>query len=489
MVMHFSVTHRGSSGCGLVLILLGGLSQLVGCTQATKPAAAPPAKPQVTVAHPVKMGIVEWDEYIGRLEALETVDIRSRVSGYLAATNFDEGQIVNAGEVLVVIDQRPFLAEVARNEANLAAAKAQLGQAESLKLQTTAEKKGSDIRLSLAQKLVNRTEELRRKNASTEEELEVRQAELAQAESDVAVAVAKIESAEASVVAAKAAVETAMANLELAKLDLQYTEIRAPITGRISRRYVTEGNLVSGGTADSTLLTTIVSIDPIHCYFDADEQSFLKYVRLAREGKRASSRDVRNPVYLALSNERDGYPHEGHMDFVENRLDQETATIRGRAILPNKNMDLTPGLFARVRLPGSPRYEAIMVPDRAIGTDQAEKFVLTVDDKQTVQRKLVTLGPISHGLRVVRTGLTGSELVVISGLQRARPGTEVVATEETISPGKESLPDEYQPVPEEKWLNPKRSTAANVWIPKVSPVPIRQTVKTVPPQNGREALQ
>ena len=257
----------------------------------------------------------------------------------------------------------------------------------------------------------------------------------------------------------------AQANLDLAKLNLQYTEVRAPIDGRISNRRVTEGNLVSGGTNDSTLLTTIVSLDPIHCYFDADEKTFLKYVQLAREGKRPSSREVRNPVFVALANEQVGFPHQGHMDFVENRLDEETGTIRGRAILPNKNLDLAPGLFARVRLPGSPRYDAILIPDKAIGTDQADKFILTVDESSKVVRKVVTLGPISHGLRIIRTGLDGTERVILSGQQRARPGNEVTVSVEAVTPGKEFLPDEYEPVSQENWLTPKRTAAGNVAIP------------------------
>jgi RND family efflux transporter MFP subunit len=420
------------------------------------------------------MSIVEWDEYVGRLAPLETVEVRARVSGYLATTNFDEGQIVNAGDLLAVIDQRPFQAEVHRTEANLSAAKAMLGQSQSAAAQAEAEKKNAVIREALAQKRLRRSDQLRQQNATTIEDFDVRSSEFEQAQADVVVADAGIDAAKAAIVAAQAAVGVAQANLDLAKLNLQYTEVRSPITGRISRRYVTEGNLVSGGTNDSTLLTTIVSVDPIHCYFDADEAAFLKYVRLAREGARPSSRDVRNPVYVALANEEGGFPHLGHMDFVENRLDEETNTIRGRAILPNKNLDLTPGLFARVRIPGSPAYEAVLIPDRAIGTDQAEKFVYVVDDQNKVARTGVTLGSISHGLRVIRSGLTGSEKVVLSGLQRIRPGAEVDVEMDTIVPGKESLPDEYHPVPEDQWLIPKRKMAANVWVPESAAPPSRK---------------
>lgn len=445
------------------LLLLWAVPWLAnGCAKIAGDSKGPPAPPSVVVASPVRLPIVEWDEYVGRLAALETVEVRSRVSGYLSATLFQEGQLVKENDLLAVIDQRPFQAEIKRSEADVAAAQAQGKQVRAAEEQAVAEKHRADIRRDLAQKRLVRTTQLRQNNATTTEEYEIREAEFAEAESEQVVATARIDSAKAAVVAAEAAVGVAEANLSLATLNLQYTEIRSPISGRISLRYVTEGNLVNGGTADSTLLTTIVSLDPIHCYFDADEQAFLKYTQLARQGIRASSRDVRNPVYMALANEYDGYPHQGHMDFVDNRLDEETGTIRGRAILPNQDLDLAPGLFARVRIPGSARYDAILVPDRSIGTDQAEKFVLTVGDDKKVRRQVVRLGPISHGLRVIRNGLKGDERIIISGMQQVRPGMDVAMTVEVVTPAKESLPDEYEPVPEDRWLTPKRKMAANV---------------------------
>ena len=439
-----------------------------GCSKPSAASAKPRAPVAVVVGTPVIMPIVEWDEFVGRLAPIESVQVRSRVSGYLATTNFEEGQIVRAGDIIAVIDQRPFAAEVSRNRANLTAAEALLVQAKAAVAQAEAERDRANIRRNLAKKQLDRNDELRKRNANALQDYEVSEADFEGAEADVMVAKSRVDSAESSIVAAQAAVSIAQANLELAQLNLQYTEILAPIQGRISNRLVTEGNLVSGGTNDSTLLTTIVSLNPIHCYFDADEQTFLKYLQLAREGKRPSSREVRNPIYLALANERVGFPHRGHMDFVDNRMDEETGTIRGRAILPNENLDLAPGLFARVRLPGSPRYDAVLIPDKAIGTDQAEKFVLTVDESNKIVRKLVTLGPMSHGLRIIRTGLTGSERVVLSGLQRARPGIEVTATEEKVTPSVEVLPDEYEPVPQDQWLTPKRSAAGNVMIPGTS---------------------
>ena len=465
--MKVHASNRGSLleiSMGMVVSLCVGL--YAGCAKPAPVTSAPKPKPAVVAAKPVVMPIVEWDEFVGRLEAIESVDVRSRVSGYLVSTFFEEGQLVHAGEVLAVIDQRPYLSEINRSRANLEEAQAQLGQAKAAVAQAEAEGKRSSIHRDLAKKQHDRNTVLIKQKATAMQDFEISEAELAQSEADVIVAKSRIDSALSTVTASQAAVNIAQANLDLAELNLQYTEIRAPIDGRISSRYVTEGNLVSGGTNDATLLTRIVSLNPIHCYFDADEATFLRNSQLSRDGKLPSSREVRYPVYVALSNEHAGYPHIGHMDFIDNRMDQHTGTIRGRAILPNDDLHLTPGLFARVRVPGSPRYEAILIPDKAIGTDQAEKFVLTVDSEKKVVRKSVTLGPMSHGLRIIRQGLKGDEVVVLGGLQRAKPGADVTVTMEVVSSGQEVLPDEVLPVPQEKWLTPKRTAAGNVKVPR-----------------------
>jgi membrane fusion protein, multidrug efflux system len=446
----------------LIFLVLASGCRPSNSAKSSQSAAAPKPKPSVVVAAPVVMPIVEWDDFVGRLEPVESVQVRSRVSGYLASTSFEEGQIVHRGDILAIIDQRPFLAEVSRSRANLAEAEAQLVQAKSLVAQAVADAKRAAIHRDLTKKQLDRNNQLVKQNATALQDLEISQAEYSQAEADVVVANSRIESAHSAVVAAEATIHISQANLQLAELNLTYTEIIAPIDGRISRRYVTEGNLISGGTNDATLLTTIVSLNPIHCYFDADEQTFLKYTQLSRNGKRPNDREVRNPIFLALSNEHNGFPHQGYVDFIDNRMDDMTATIRGRAILANDDYQLTPGLFARVRLPGSPRYEAILIPDKAIGTDQAEKFVLTVDPSDKVVRKVVTLGPMSHGLRIIRTGLGDDERVVLSGHQRARPGMQVTLTTETITPGKALLPDDYEPVSPDKLLSTKRKTAGNV---------------------------
>jgi RND family efflux transporter MFP subunit len=417
---------------------------------------------EVFAAKPLKKQIVEWDEYVGRLEAVESVEVRARVSGYLDSIHFEEGQIVKKGELLCIIDPKPFTAEVSRAKADLEQARAKVKESVAVLAQSTAELKQSESRRSLAHIRFERVKALVAKNAVPQDDVDVRESESVQAEADVEAAKSKIESASAAIATAEAAVETAKAYLAIAELNLSYSEIHSPVSGRVSRRIVTEGNFISGGALQATLLTTIVSLDPIHCVFDADEQSYLKYTRLAQEGSRRSSRDVKNPVYIALADEKDDFPHKGHMDFVDNRMDLNTGTMRARAILPNPDGSLTPGLFARLRLPGSGRHEAILIPDSAIGTDQSEKYVLVVNDDDSVKRQVITLGSTAHGLRIIRKGLDGSERVVVRGVQRIRPGVKVAAKLEVIKERAEgSLPDDYQPVPKEEWLSKSPTAAGN----------------------------
>tara|TARA_R110002095_G_scaffold132582_1_gene115079 strand:- start:142 stop:1428 length:1287 start_codon:yes stop_codon:yes gene_type:complete len=405
------------------------------------------------------MSIVEWDEYTGRLVPIDAVEVRARVSGYLQSTHFDEGHLIKAGDLLAIIDPRPFVAEMNAAAARLEEAKAILSESNSLLKQSQAEKADAVALLTLAEQRVKRVHQLVRKDAITQEEVEVRESEQLQAKATLEAANAKIESSNARIATSTAAIETAKANLEAARLNVQYTQVRAPISGRISRRYVTEGNLISGGSEQSTLLTTIVSVNPIHCYFDADEQAFLKYARLSREGTRESSRDVKNPVYMRLIDES-GFPHVGHMDFVDNRIDPNTGTMRGRAIFPNDDDTLTSGLFAEIRLPGSGRYNAILIPDSAISSDQTEKFVYLVDENKQVERRPVELGPIVKGLRIIRSGLDGSETLVTHGLQRIYPGVTVESTMEVVKASIDAgLPDQYEPVPPDKWLSRRSSPA------------------------------
>lgn len=436
---------------GSLLPLMLGLVVAAGCSSGGEgPPPMPP--PTVTVSTPIKKQIVEWDSYTGRLEPCRFVEVRARVSGYLQTVHFSDGQMVEQGDLLFVIDPRPFKAALESAEAALVEATAQAEKAEATKLQAEALLEKADANLTLADRRLKRAQSLKAQNATAQESVDTREAEYDQAQADVQGAKAGIAEANAAIANAKAAVETARANVRTASIDLSYTIIRAPIAGRISDHRVTNGNLISGGSAQSTLLTTITSLDPIYCTFDASEAEVLKYIRLSQSGERQTSRDKKNPVYLSLADE-EGFPHWGHMDFVDNRFNPNSATLRAKAILPNLNNDLVPGLFATIRIPGSGTYEAVLIPDEAIGTDQAEQFVMIIDEASKAQRVGVELGPIVGGLRVIRKGLTGNERVVTRGLQRIQPDTIVeveVAPLEVLNDG---LPDSYEPVPPEKWLS------------------------------------
>ena len=340
--------------------------------------------PTVTVSEPVKRRLVEWDEYTGRFASVERVEIRPRVAGNLDAVHFTDGSLVRTGDRLFTIDPRPY-------EATVASAQAALAQ--------------SQARLVFARGEVDRARELRRTDAVPARTFDQRQQELL-------VAQAEILSAEAA--------------LQRARLDLDFTEIRSPVSGRVGRAIIRPGNLVAGGAGagEATLLTTVVTLDPIHLYFDADQTAFLRYQRFAREGFRPSSREQGNPVRAALSDEQ-GWPHEGKMDFVDNEIDSGTGTIRGRAIFANPGMLLTPGMFARLRLAGSAEHDALLLPQAAIGTDQGRRFVYVVDGDGATRQQEVRLGPVVDGLQLVREGVRAEDKVVVNGLQRVRPGARV----------------------------------------------------------------
>jgi RND family efflux transporter MFP subunit len=385
----FIENHKGFTLRYAIFLLLA-LALQTGCQSTQTP---PPAPPKVTVSRPIVQEIIEWDEYTGRVEATESVEVRARVSGYLQSIHFKDGAIVKQGDLLFVIDPRPYQAEVDRVTAEL-----QLAQA----------------RLELAKSDYARAQKLLQFRAISQEEADTRAATERQVQQSV---------------------EAARAAVKAAKLNLEFTRVTAPISGRISRRLVTEGNLINGGTAESTLLTTIVSMDPIYVYFEADERSYLKYVRLSQNGKRPSSRQARNPVYLALADEK-GFPRKGYIDFVDNRLDPKTGTMTGRAVFSNSDLALTPGLFARLRLQGSTPYEALLVPDEAIGSDQAQKFIFVMNGDNTVEYRTVQLGPLLHGFRVIREGLTLDDWLIVSGVQRARTGLTVTPEKRDISVAK-----------------------------------------------------
>jgi membrane fusion protein, multidrug efflux system len=367
------------------------LLMLSACGPGAAPTAAPgpPPAPIVTVAHPIAKDVVEWDEYTGRLAAVETVEVRPRVSGYITQVNFKDGAKVKKGDLLYVIDPRPYLAERDRTAGEAERARSQLEQ---------------------ARNELTRAEGLVKSHFISEEAYDTRSKGLRQAE---------------------ATLRSAQAALEEAKLNVEFTQVRAPINGRISRTLRTTGNLVNGGSSgEATLLTTIVSTDPIYAYIDADEQSVLKYRRLAREGLRETARAGPIPMELELADEKN-FPHKGLTDFVEPRLDPTTGTIRVRGVFSNDNDLLSPGFFARVRVHGSGTYPALLISDVAIGQDQEKKFVLLVNSDNTVEYRVVKPGPVIEGLRVIKEGLKSGEWVIVNGLQRVRPGIKV--TPEQVS--------------------------------------------------------
>jgi RND family efflux transporter MFP subunit len=333
--------------------------------------------------------ITEWDEYTGRFEAVNYVEVRARVSGYLESIHFYDGQLVEEGDLLFVVDKRPFEAALAQAKGRAAEAAAQS---------------------ELARNDRQRAEKLLKAKAVSQEEYDQRlQTERASA---------------ASLAAAEAAVKAAA-------LDLEFAEVRAPISGRVSDRRVTVGNLVSGGQG-GTVLTTIASLDPIHFVFDASEKAYLRYTRLSEAGERPSSRDKANPVFARLTDETD-FSHEGFMNFVDNEVDPATGTMRGRAIFENADGLLTPGMFGRLRLAGSEPYRAILLPEAAIQSDQTHKFVWIVNKENKVEYRPLTLGPLhDEGLRIVRQGLAPGDLVIVDGVQRAQPGA--VVTPERAAP-------------------------------------------------------
>lgn len=432
------------------MLAAAGCRPIAANAPAGRPQAGPPP---VTVATPLAMQTIDWDPYTGRLAPIEEVEVRARVNGYLMSHHFEEGQPVEEGQLLFVIDPRPYEATLARARAAQEEAEAMLNAATAKVREAEAKRKQVQARLELARARLKRARRLAPTGAISEDEIDEIVATEQQAEADEFAAVAEIESAHAAVAAAEAVIATTKAAVTAAELDVGYCRITAPIAGRIGRRIVTEGNLVTGGQG-SALLTTIVTTNPIHAYFDADEQALLKYIRLDQQNKRVISRDVKNPVYMALVDEP-GYPHEGYIDFVDNRVDAATGSIRARAIFPNDDESLVPGVFVRLQVPGSGVAERLLLPDAAISIDQSSKFVYVVDDANVVQVRRITTGDLAKGLRVITDGLDGSESVVIKGVQRCRPGQPVEPTRETLEPGPDlGLPDTYEPVPREKWLRP-----------------------------------
>jgi RND family efflux transporter MFP subunit len=372
----------------LVLLAAAAATGLCSCQKApaaANAAATPAAK--VTVAKPIPQRLAEWDEFTGRLSAVAAVEVRARVSGYLESTHFTEGRDVKAGELLFVIDPRRYAAEVARAQAELERAQAAV---------------------DLANAEAERAVRLRKTDAISAEEADV-----------------KVKAR----VTASATLAAAQAQLDQAKLELEWTRVTAPIAGRVGRKMVTEGNLVTGGSKDANVLTTIVQLDPIYCYFDVDERSALKYRELARTGKRESALYHEIPAQMGLANQQ-GFPHRGKIDFVENELSATTGSIRARGVFPNPDRLMSPGFFARVRIPGSGDYDALLVRDAAIGSDQGRPFVYVVGADGKVAQRTIAIGQLENGLRIVREGLAPSDRVVVNGLMAVRAGA-IAEAEET----------------------------------------------------------
>ena len=340
----------------------------------------------VTVARPIVKKLTEWDEFTGRLGAVASVEVRARVSGYLQSTHFKEGAEVQEGDLLFIVDPRRYEAELAR---------------------ATAEFARSQAALELAVGEAQRAARLVETKAISVEEADVK---------------AKgRKGSEAALAAAQAAVDAA-------KLEVEFTRVTAPISGRIGRKLVTEGNLITGGPNGAMILTTIVALDPIYCYFDVDERSALKYRELVRSGKRESALFHPIPAQMGLANQ-DGFPHEGTIDFVDNEISSATGSIRARGVFDNKDRLMAPGFFARLRIPGSGEYEAMLIRDSAVSSDQGRPFVYVVaEDGKATQRTVLT-GPLEDGFRIVREGLTPEDRVVINGLMSIRPGVPVKAEE------------------------------------------------------------
>lgn len=380
----------GTAVIALALVACGQEQQGNSAAPGGGPGGQQQALP-VEVAKPLKREAVSWDVFTGRFAAPDEVEIRARVSGYLQSVNFVDGTVVKQGDLLFTIDPRPFQAALAQAEAQLKSAKASVAQTQ------------SDFQ---------RAQALVRQGNASEQVFEQRRQEF--------------QAAEASVDSAEAAVTTA-------KLDLEYSQIRAPIAGRIGRKMVTEGNLISIGSAESAPLTTIVSTDPIWFYFEVDEQRYIDYRRMLFDGGTATDALPDVEVFVGLSDEPD-IARPGKLNFVDNTVDAATGTVQLRATFPNADSFITPGLFGKIRLPASKSFEAVLIPDEAIVADQQRRMAMVVKEDNSIEPRLLKLGPSIFGYRAIAEGLDGSETIVITGLQRARPGAKVAPTMKELEP-------------------------------------------------------
>jgi multidrug efflux system membrane fusion protein len=380
-------------------MFIGAISLAVAFTGCKKKAAAPQQGPlPVNVVTAIEKEVTEWDEFTGRTEAVESVDIRPRVTGYITEIHFKAGVLVKQGDLLFVIDPRPYQADLDRAAANLEQAQAQL---------------------KLAQIDFTRAKDLREKKVTSPEEFDQKAAANQQAE---------------------ASVRSAQAAKDAAALNLEFTKIKSPIDGRVSNERVTVGNLVQPSSGADGILTSVVSVDPIYVYVDADENSILKYLKLRDEGKRASARDEKLPAFIELANET-GFPHEGYIDFVDNKLDPTTGTLRARGVFKSWNSMLAPGFFVRMRVPGAGTYRAVLIEDKVISSQQGVKYVFVVKPDNTIERRNIEIATLSDGLRIVKSGLKDKEKIVSTRLQILQPGMPVTPLpEEAAKPAEAAAP-------------------------------------------------
>ncbi|MGH8120017.1 MAG: efflux RND transporter periplasmic adaptor subunit [Gammaproteobacteria bacterium] len=367
-----------------LLFLLGIINVMAACDRpqpvSGTPSMLPP--PEVTIATPLKKEVTDLDEYMGRLVAVKSVDVHARVRGYLESIHFKEGAIVNSGDLLYIIDPRPYQAALDQARANLARAIATL---------------------DLATSDLARAERLFKTHTISQEGYDSRNNQKREA---------------------AAAVDAVKAAVKVADLDLEFTRIKSPITGLIGKTLLTEGNLVKGGDMESTLLTTIVSLDPIYLYLTADEQTLLRYLRTSDNDFRQNLSGKGHPVKVRLADEKE-YTREGYINFMDNQIDPSTGTLEVRAVIPNSDLFLLPGMFAYIQIPGDRPYSALLIPDAAINLDQTLQYVYVIDKDNVAERREVITGRKAYGLRVIQAGLEDSDRVIINGIQRVRPGNKV----------------------------------------------------------------
>jgi RND family efflux transporter MFP subunit len=385
---HMQHPRHGRAMLGTALLAGLAILDVAACDPKAPP---PPPPPDVTVAEAIGKPVTDYNEYSGRFTAVDAAEVRPRVSGYVTKVAFPEGRFVHKGELLFKIDARPYQQDLDRAEAALTQAR---------------------TRASLAESEAQRAKRLVEAQAISREEFDSRTSSLADNQ---------------------AAVKAAESAVESARLNLDWTDVRAPISGRVSRAEVTLGNLVQSGPQSSTLLTTVVSQDPIYVYFDGDEQTYLEYAHRPAARRTGTAADDQNIVWVGLVNET-GFPHRGRLDFVDNHVDPVTGTIKARAVFSNADGTFTPGLFARVKVPGGPKVNATLIRDAAVGTDQDKKYVLVLKPDNTVDYRPIQLGPLTDGLRVIKSGLKPGERIVVNGLQRVRPGMKVTVHEAPMIP-------------------------------------------------------